>query len=79
MDLDIGIQGRKFALLRCEEFSIKVAEVDCTSAVVGELVGGGAADAEGGVGAWRKDWEMLDNEDDSNMEREESSGGKHTK
>ena len=29
----------------------EVAQVDCARAVVGILVGGGAADAEGGIGA----------------------------
>lgn len=30
---------------------VKVADVDCLCAVPGELVDGGAADADGGVGA----------------------------
>lgn len=51
MDLDIGVQGNKFALLRGEVLGVEVTEVDCTGAVVGKLVGAGAADAEGGVGA----------------------------
>ena len=55
MDLNIRVQGRKFTLLRYEKFSVEIAEVDCKGAVVGELVGGCAADAEGGVGACRKD------------------------
>lgn len=78
MDLNIGVQGREFALLRCEEFGVEIAEVDCKGAVVGELVGGCAADAEGGVGACRKDRDMLDTEDDSDIKVKRTEG-KHTK
>ena len=38
----------------------EVADVDCAGAVVGELVGGGAADAEGGVGACDDDHFAFD-------------------
>lgn len=35
--------------MRFEEVVGEVADVDCEGAVLGELVGAGAADAEGGV------------------------------
>ena len=49
MDVYGGIEAREFALVGFEVAVVVVADVDCAGAVAGELVGGGAADAEGGV------------------------------
>jgi hypothetical protein len=45
-------QGVDLALVRVEVGGIVVADVDGLCAVLGELVGRGAADAEDGVCAW---------------------------
>lgn len=50
VDLDRGIEGGEFALVGFEMGRGEVAEVDGAGAVMGELVGGGTADAEGRVG-----------------------------
>ncbi len=49
MDFDGGVEGLQFSGVSGEVLVGEVADVDCAGAVVGELVGGGAADAEGGV------------------------------
>ena len=52
MHLDARVEGAQLARVRAEVRGGGVAEVEGLRAVVGELVRGGAADAEGGVGAW---------------------------
>ena len=52
MHLDGRVEGAQLARVRAEVRGGGVAEVEGLRAVVGELVRGGAADAEGGVGAW---------------------------
>jgi hypothetical protein len=49
VDVHGGVEGAEFAGVHGEVRGGEVAEVDCEGAVAGELVGGGAADAEGGV------------------------------
>jgi len=49
MDLDPGIQALKLPLMHREILVVEITEVDCASAILRELVGGSAADAEGGV------------------------------
>lgn len=51
MDLDGGVKREDFAFVRLEMGGREVAEVDGAGAVFGELMGGGAADSEGAVGA----------------------------
>ena len=51
MDVDGRVEGLEFASVGGEVGVVEVADVDCAGAVVGELMGGGAADAEGGIGA----------------------------
>ena len=51
-----GVEGLQFPDVEGEVLGGEVAEVDGAGAVVGELVGGGAADAEGGVGAGDDDY-----------------------
>jgi len=46
-----GVEGGEFAGVGGEVGGVEVAEVDGEGEVGGELVGGGAADAEGGGGA----------------------------
>ena len=46
--------------MRGEVLVAEVADVDGAGAVEGELVGGGAADAEGGVGAGYDDYFVFD-------------------
>ena len=43
-----------------EMLVVEIAKVDGAGAVVGELVGGSAADAEGGVGACDYDYFVFD-------------------
>jgi hypothetical protein len=52
VDVDQRPQGVDLALVRVEVGGIVVADVDGLCAVLGELVGRGAADAEDGVCAW---------------------------
>lgn len=52
------VQRLQFPDVRGEVLVAEVADVDGAGAVVGELVGGGAADAEGGVGA-RYDYHFV--------------------
>jgi len=49
VDFDGGVEGGEFALMCAEVRGGEVADVDCVGAGCGEEVGGGAADAEGGV------------------------------
>ena len=51
MDVDARVEGLEFPNVGGEVGAVVVADVEGAGAVVGELVGGGAADAEGGVGA----------------------------
>jgi len=51
LHFDARVQGGDFAFVRVEVRGAEVAEEDGVGAVAGELVGGGAADAEGAVGA----------------------------
>lgn len=51
MDFNPGVQFAQLLLVRGKIRVVKVADVDCLCAVPGELVDGGAADADGGVGA----------------------------
>lgn len=67
MSFDIGIQGAEFALLWCKVFNTKITQVYRTGAITGKLIGTGAADAEGGVGALRDG--MLATEDSSKVSR----------
>lgn len=50
--VDAGVEGFHLALVRCQMLVVVVADVDCFSAVVGELVGAGAADAIWRVGSY---------------------------
>ncbi len=45
------VEGFQVAGVDGEVLGVGIADVDCAGGVVGELVGGGEADAEGGVGA----------------------------
>jgi hypothetical protein len=49
VDGDAGVEGGEFARVQGEVSGGEVAEIDCAGAVACELVGGGAADANGGV------------------------------
>jgi len=49
MDLRFWIQALELSLMHREILIVEIAEVDCASAILRELVGGSAADAEGGV------------------------------
>lgn len=49
VDVDGGVEGGEFALVRCEVRGGVVAEEEGARAVAGELVGACAADADGGV------------------------------
>ena len=60
MDGDGGVEGLQFACVLGEVLRGEVAEVEGAGAIVGELVGGGAADAEGGVGACYYDYFVAD-------------------
>lgn len=60
MDVDGWVEGIEFFAVRIEELGVEVADVDCEGAVAGELVGAGAADAEGRVGAGDDDDFTLD-------------------
>ena len=60
MGVDGGVEGLQFAGVHGEVVVAEVAEVDGAGAVVGELVGCGAADAEGGVGAGYYDYFAFD-------------------
>jgi hypothetical protein len=51
MDLRFWIQALELSLMHREILIVEIAEVDCASAILRELVGGGAADAEGGIGS----------------------------
>lgn len=53
MDVDGGKGGLELAAVRLEVAVVKVAEVESPRTTLGKLVGGGAADAQGRVGAWR--------------------------
>lgn len=52
MDVDGGVEGRELGLVGGEMYGGEVAQVDGARPVMGILVGGGAADADGGVGAY---------------------------
>lgn len=52
MDVDIGVKRIKLSLMNSKELIGEIAEEDRTSAIVGELVGTGTADAKGRVGAF---------------------------
>lgn len=52
MDVDIGVKRIKLSLMNCKELIGEIADEDGTSAIVGELVGTGTADAKGRVGAF---------------------------
>jgi hypothetical protein len=56
VDVDGGVEGAEFVGVGGEVGVVVVAEVDGAGAVAGELVGGGAADAGGGVCSWRCWW-----------------------
>ena len=51
MDVDGRVEGLQLPGVGGEVGVVEVADVEGTGAVVGVLVGGGAADAEGGIGA----------------------------
>ncbi len=51
MDVAGGVEGLEFALVRREVLVAEIADVDRARTVMSELVGAGAADAEGGIGA----------------------------
>ena len=51
VDVDGGVEGGELGLVGGEVHGGEVAHVDCARSIVGILVGGGAADADGGVGA----------------------------
>lgn len=59
MDLDGRVQGVEFLGMGGQVLGVEIADVDCEGAVAGELVGAGAADAEGGVGAGDDDDETF--------------------
>ncbi len=52
VDVDGRVEGFELAFVCWEVLVRVVADVDGSRAVVGELVGGGAADAEGRVGSF---------------------------
>lgn len=52
VDVDVRVEGFQLALVRRQVLVRVVADVDGSGAVVGELVGGGAADADWGVGSF---------------------------
>lgn len=55
VDIDGGVEGRELGLVGGEVGGGEVAQVDGARPVMGILVGGGAADADGGVGAYREE------------------------
>lgn len=59
VDVDGRVEGLQLAGVGGEVGVVEVADVEGAGAVVGVLVGGGAADAEGGVGAGDDDHFVL--------------------